>query len=46
MQTIDPALVTGLVAMCVAVLMVHAGIAKRQLSWRSRRTNRFRRRRR
>jgi len=30
MQSIDPALVTALVAMCVGALMVHAGVAKRQ----------------
>ncbi len=45
MQTIDPALVTALVAMCAGALMVHAGIAKRRLSWRPRRSNRERRRR-
>jgi hypothetical protein len=45
-QTIDPALVTALVAMCVGALMVHAGLAKRQLAWRKRRTQRDRRRRR
>ena len=45
MQTIDPALVAALVAACVAVLMVQAGVAKRQLAWRTRRTNRQRRRR-
>ena len=28
MQTIDPALVTALVAMCVGALMVQAGVAK------------------
>ncbi len=44
MQTIDPALVTALAAMSAAMLMVHAGIAKRRLAWRSRRTNRKRRR--
>jgi hypothetical protein len=38
-------MLTTLVALSVAVLMVHAGIAKRQLAWRSRRTNRERRRR-
>ena len=43
MQTINPALVTALVAICVGVLMVQAGIAKLQLVWR--RTNRERRRR-
>jgi hypothetical protein len=45
MQTIDPALVTALVAMCVGVLMVKAGVAKRQLAWRPRRASRRRRRR-
>jgi hypothetical protein len=45
MQTIDPALVTALVAMSVGVLMVHAGVGKRQLVWRTRRTHRERRRR-
>ncbi len=45
MQTLDPALVAALVAMSVGVLMVQAGIAKRQLAWRRRRTNRERRRR-
>jgi hypothetical protein len=44
MQTIDPALMTALVAMCVGALMVHAGVAKRQLAWRRRRTQRDRRR--
>jgi len=34
-----------LVAMCIGALMVQAGIAKRQLAWRPRRTNRERRRR-
>jgi hypothetical protein len=29
MQTIDPPLVAALVAMCVGVLMVQAGIARR-----------------
>ena len=43
-QTIDPALVTALVALCVGALMVHAGVAKRQLTWR-RRPSRERRRR-
>jgi hypothetical protein len=47
MQTIDPALVSALVAMCVGALMVHAGVAKRRLEWRPRRPpNRERRRRR
>ena len=45
MQIIDPALVSALVAMCVGVLMVQAGLAKRQLGWRPRRPNRERRRR-
>jgi hypothetical protein len=45
MQTIDPALVTALFAMCVGVLMVKAGVAKRQLEWRPRRASRQRRRR-
>ena len=43
MQTID-SLVTALVALCVGTLMVHAGVAKSQLTWR-RRPNRDRRRR-
>jgi hypothetical protein len=45
-QTIDPTLMTALVAMCVGALMVRAGLAKRQLAWRPRRTPRDRRRRR
>ena len=45
MQATDPALVTALVAMCAGTLMVHAGVAKRQLAWRPRRTQRNRRRR-
>ncbi len=36
-------MLTTLVALSVAVLMVHAGIAKRQLAWRPKRTNRERR---
>ena len=44
-QTIDPGLVTALVAMCVGTLMLRAGVAKRQLEWRPRRRNRERRRR-
>jgi hypothetical protein len=36
---------TTLVAMCIGALMLQAGIAKRQLAWRPRRTNRKRRRR-
>jgi nucleotide-binding universal stress UspA family protein len=38
MQTIDPPLVAALVAMCVGVLMIQAGLAKRQLAWRRRGT--------
>lgn len=34
MQALDPALVSGLPALCAAVLMVHAGVGKRLLSWR------------
>jgi hypothetical protein len=45
-QTINPALITMLIAMCVASLMMHAGVAKRQLSWRKRRAQRPKRRRR
>ena len=45
MQTIDPALVSALVAICVGLLMVHVGIAKRQLAWRPQRTKRDSRRR-
>jgi len=46
MQSIDRSLMTALVALGVGVLMVHAGFAKRQLSWRPRRTDRVRRKRR
>jgi len=45
MQTNDPALLTALVAMSAAMLMVHAGIAKRHLAWRIWRTKSRRRRR-
>ena len=38
-------MLTTLIALCVGALMVQAGIAKRQLAWRPRRTNRERRRR-
>jgi hypothetical protein len=38
-------MVTALVAMCIGALMIQAGIAKRQLAWRPRRTKRARRRR-
>jgi hypothetical protein len=34
MQTLDPPLVNALAALSAAVLMVHAGVAKRLLSWR------------
>jgi hypothetical protein len=34
MQTLDPPLVSALAALSAAVLMVHAGIGKRLLSWR------------
>jgi hypothetical protein len=44
MQTIDPALMTALAAVCAVALMVQAGIAKRQLAWRPRRPNRVRKR--
>ena len=46
MHEIDPALLTALLAMCVGVLMVDAGLAKRQLAWRPRRMRDRRRRRR
>ena len=42
-QTIDSALVTALVALCVGALMVHTGVSKRRLTWR--RPHRERRRR-
>jgi hypothetical protein len=38
-------MVTTLIAICVGALMVQAGIAKRQLAWRPRRTKCERRRR-
>jgi hypothetical protein len=38
-------MLTTLIALCVGALMVQAGIAKRQLAWRPRRTTRERRRR-
>lgn len=34
MQTLDPVLVSTLSAVSAAVLMVHAGVGKRLLSWR------------
>jgi hypothetical protein len=34
MQTLDPPLVSALAALCVAVLMVLAGVGKGLLSWR------------
>jgi len=43
MQTLDPSLVSAL-ALSAAVLMVHAGIAKRLLSWRPEAARRRRRR--
>ena len=45
MQTIDPPLMTALFAMCVAALMVNAGVAKRRLEWRPPSVSRKRRRR-
>jgi hypothetical protein len=38
-------MLTTVIAMCIGALMIQAGIAKRQLAWRPRRTNRERRRR-
>jgi hypothetical protein len=34
MQTLNPALLSGLTALSAAVLMVHAGVGKRLLRWR------------
>ena len=34
MQTLDPTLVSTITALSAAVLMVHAGVGKRLLSWR------------
>ena len=34
MQTLDPTLVSAILALSAAVLMVHAGVGKRLLSWR------------
>ena len=34
MQTLDPTLVSAITALSAAVLMVHAGVGKRLLSWR------------
>jgi hypothetical protein len=45
LQTIDPTLVTALVALCLGALWVHAGVAKHQLTWRRWRPSRERRRR-
>ena len=39
-------MLTALIALCVAALMIQAGIAKRQLAWRPRRSNLEKRRRR
>jgi hypothetical protein len=46
MQAMNPNLLAVLVAMCVGALMVNAGVAKKQLSLRTRRPQRVRRRRR
>jgi hypothetical protein len=46
MHPFDPSVMTALVALCAGVLMLNAGLAKRQLSWRPRRTDSKRRRRR
>ena len=46
MQTIASTLVTTLVTMSAAMLMIHAGVAKRRLAWRPRGTNRNSQRRR
>jgi hypothetical protein len=40
MQTLDPPLVSALVALGAAVLMVQAGVGKRLLSWRPARSAR------
>jgi hypothetical protein len=37
-------MLTTLIALCAGALMLQAGIAKRQLAWRPRRTSRDRRR--
>ena len=34
MQTLDPTLVSAITALSAAVLMVHAGVGKRLVSWR------------
>lgn len=34
MQTLDPSLMSAIAALSAAVLMVHAGVGKRLLSWR------------
>ena len=44
-MNLEPQLVAAIIAACVGVLMVQAGLAKRQLSWRTQRTSRKRRRR-
>jgi hypothetical protein len=43
MQTMHPALVSTVIAICIATLMVQAGLAKRRLVWRPRRVSRRRR---
>jgi hypothetical protein len=45
MQTIDLALATALVALCVGALIIHPGVAKREFARRPRRPNRERGRR-
>ena len=45
MQTLDPSLVSTVVALSAAVLMVHAGVGKRLLSWRREPVRRRQRRR-
>jgi hypothetical protein len=45
-HTVDPAVTGALVAICVGALMVHAGVSKRQLVWRTEKAKRERGRRR
>jgi hypothetical protein len=40
MQTINPGRVTALAEMCIAALMVHAGVSKHQLAGRTGRVKR------
>ena len=42
MQTLDPTLMSTVAALCAAVLMVHAGIGKRMLTWRPERVRKLR----